>query len=748
MGTEETQNLFCSIDLELTGFDPEKEQILEVGFVLFSLGDKGFNIVEEWSRVFKPTVPVRPKIFGLTGIRQNELDEADTFSEWKDFIQLKIGNAVLVGHSISVDARFLEAAGIVLNGQQLDTLDLVQFILPTHHSYNLENLMHYFGVSHKQAHRALADAKANIIILEKLARIFNGFPEDLKNKIYKLIDKRFFPWEPVLKMDWSGENVDLSSKESQTKETTEYIFDGLEKNTVMVLPFAENLSENLGSYLSKKAEKSLLLVETDLEVLKLWEKGLGIGMFASENLFSSRKFEEFLDTPDLSLEEVRFLLKVLVWQTMNWQTKTILDLNLSFFGGQFKNRISGDRMQSNNEDSVLLCSYKVFLDNSSSFSSSERTLNISGLDKFVSALEQNLTVKAGWGYISQLLKSVYNPENDFGNKEYKNDVINLLASIDLFFGLILITIKAIKPVNEYVSLSDLDDFSKSKLARAAENLEAKLLKFPYSEVSSKIESYCSALKNFFIDEQGIVKWLEVSDSHCSLYQRPVLVNSFMKQISSSFKEINFVSSLGYKGLLEYYLIRLGLESVEEIKFISQKPLNIEVTALDQKNLSQGLLNVADGENLPAIILFEEPVSVKNFYDENYELLHKNGRVFALGYSGGTNKLFRNFSIQDKSLLLATKKYLAGQYPKKLSVNTLIIEKNNKTQMLLPYVKALKDFYGPKGLNLDVLLEIYDHFCMISVASPNTLNRIYVFSKDSGLDVALTVDFIDSICKSE
>jgi DNA polymerase III epsilon subunit-like protein len=38
---------YCSIDLELTGFDPLRDEILEVGFVFFTLGTADVQIESE-----------------------------------------------------------------------------------------------------------------------------------------------------------------------------------------------------------------------------------------------------------------------------------------------------------------------------------------------------------------------------------------------------------------------------------------------------------------------------------------------------------------------------------------------------------------------------------------------------------------------------------------------------------------------------------------------------------------------------
>ena len=69
-------------------------------------------MTEEWTQVFSPSKMVSPKILGLTGITLKELENAPKFSEHKDFLQSKLGDAVIVGHNIAFDTKFLETFGI------------------------------------------------------------------------------------------------------------------------------------------------------------------------------------------------------------------------------------------------------------------------------------------------------------------------------------------------------------------------------------------------------------------------------------------------------------------------------------------------------------------------------------------------------------------------------------------------------------------------------------------------------------
>src|SRR3989344_4719041 len=199
---------YCSLDIETSGFDPVKDEILEIGFAFFEIGksDKSdesevgsrIKITNEYSKVFKPEREVSETILALTGITNEELKGAPKFSEHLEEIQNKLKDAVLVGHNIGFDIKFLQGLGVKFSGTSIDTLDLVQFILPTHPSYNLENLMHYFGVPHIEAHRALADAKATLLVLEGLLKAYGGFPDSLKTEIKQIAESGKFPWLALL----------------------------------------------------------------------------------------------------------------------------------------------------------------------------------------------------------------------------------------------------------------------------------------------------------------------------------------------------------------------------------------------------------------------------------------------------------------------------------------------------------------------------------------------------------------------
>jgi DNA polymerase III epsilon subunit-like protein len=77
---------YCSLDIEATGFDPEFNQIIELGFVIFDITGNKLEVIEKWEQVFNPGIPVEAKILGLTGITEQELLDAPEFASSFDFL--------------------------------------------------------------------------------------------------------------------------------------------------------------------------------------------------------------------------------------------------------------------------------------------------------------------------------------------------------------------------------------------------------------------------------------------------------------------------------------------------------------------------------------------------------------------------------------------------------------------------------------------------------------------------------------
>lgn len=729
MQVMENLKSYCSLDIETTGFDPLTEEILEVGFVFFEITKKGLKITEEWTQVFKPTKKVSPKILGLTGISLSELEKAPQFSEFKEFLQAKLGEAVIVGHNIAFDTKFLESNGLRFSGQLLDTMDLVQWLLPAHHSYNLENLMHYFKVPHTEAHRALADAKAALRVLERLLGIYTELPETVKTEVEEIIKPFNFAWQPLLSVRASKKadrsllaKKSLAASASSSKTLEAYRNFKPVSGVVYDFPLFSDYAGVLLEKLKKSKSKSLLVLPKKHQVMEVWKSGLAHAVFQPGESFDKPSLEALIKKPQKTSEEARFALKLLVWQATNWQTEYLLDLNLTFFGGQFRSLVAKTDFVLNKEAKVWVCDTQTFLDLTREPGAlKERFVAITGLPELETALGLGISHRVSWGFVSFILKSYYNPDTETGSESHKALVKEALNDADLFFGLASGLLRQNPEGFEYFRVSgeaeDSENYTKVK--QAAQNYSAKLAAVAQSLGAKALQEAAQNLSAFFEILPNRVKWVELAEGRCVFYDNPINLKEPMETALKSCARSCFADSLRQPKVIQLFLARLGLGS---LKVQTIDPALSQSQAVLQGDLFSGWLNKTKVDclikpaalssleikaclapkHLPAVVLFAGPLQVKEFYEQNYEEIQAYANILSQNHSGGNNKLFRNFEIYPKSVLLATDKLilkylgdLAGGAVATLPVKTLILGHLPFEQYTHPYLEAVaKTFERP------------------------------------------------------
>lgn len=696
-----SDQLYCSVDLEFTGFDPSRDQILEIGFAFFRMTEKGAEITEQWSQVFKSSIEVHPKILGLTGITQEELDAAPDFNEYREFLQEKLGDAIIVGHNPVMDVKFLEAYGLTLSGKIIDTLELVQFILPVHHSYNLENLVHYFGIKHHNAHRALGDAISTAAVLENLLRVYAGFSDKLKKELQSVASRTEFLWQQLLEVNL--EKKDLEQNDSLQHLGTISNLQSLELSAELITidPTPDNHEARVALGLKDKPS-TVFAVEDSATVMKLWKDGLVHGVFRSEDTFSKGAFEKFLKSATTP-EELRFCLKVIVWLHTNWQTEVVFDLNISFFGGQFRQFIVGGTPRINSEavlclDYISLQTLAVAEKNATDFKN--RQLVIADIQNFEKFMSTGFGTRLSWSGVLYSLKLFYNPETDFGNMDVKEDVMAALVSADLFFGLVYMLLHQTFPNNQYATIEELErshDPILNRLHRAAENLREKILVVHDKIGTTELNRTLGFLENFFQPTEGRVKWVTIDERNLSFADQPIDIADSVDKILKEFAGVRFTDYITTSELLSYLVDRLGLHTdISEFAKLSEHliPSNLQVVPSVNVLTDIQLYEETAHSPLPLIIIFPDLSSVKEFYNAHYPKIKESAALFAQGYSGGGNKMFRNFSIKENSVLLVTADFMAKQNYK-ISAQTLIFTGLPNVERDHPYTSAVIKHWAGK-----------------------------------------------------
>ena len=177
-----TQNL-AFIDTETTGFDPEKQEIIQIGLVLISQEEENgvtkYKILEELDLKVKPA---HIETAEPGALRVNGYDEADwvfaySLKEAMTILAKKTEGAIMVAHNLPFDYGFLMKAfsmtGIPnkMHFHKLDTISIA-FAKSKKRGdidkFSLHHLCSIFGIENKKAHTALADARATYELYKKL----------------------------------------------------------------------------------------------------------------------------------------------------------------------------------------------------------------------------------------------------------------------------------------------------------------------------------------------------------------------------------------------------------------------------------------------------------------------------------------------------------------------------------------------------------------------------------------------------
>ncbi|HYF94468.1 MAG TPA: exonuclease domain-containing protein [Symbiobacteriaceae bacterium] len=164
-----TIGLACFVDTETTGFKAGKDEIVELGLILFAYDrstGQVLGVVDEYEGQREPTCPI-PKaasdVHGLTKqmLRGKQLD----FTRINGLFQRA---EFLVAHNARFDGPFL---GHLLPQTAampwLCSMNGVDWRSRGFQSKGLQNLLQDHGVTPEKAHRALADARAALTLLAR-----------------------------------------------------------------------------------------------------------------------------------------------------------------------------------------------------------------------------------------------------------------------------------------------------------------------------------------------------------------------------------------------------------------------------------------------------------------------------------------------------------------------------------------------------------------------------------------------------
>ena len=156
------------LDFESTGLNTGKARIIEIGAVKLADGE----ITEELSILVDPEQPLGPEITELTGISDAMLQGQKKAAEALPELMAFIGDLPIAAHNAHFDASLMKAElkrlGLTMSMPALDTLAYARKLYPQLKSFRLAALCKHLGVSLKNAHRAVHDARAAALCLKHM----------------------------------------------------------------------------------------------------------------------------------------------------------------------------------------------------------------------------------------------------------------------------------------------------------------------------------------------------------------------------------------------------------------------------------------------------------------------------------------------------------------------------------------------------------------------------------------------------
>ncbi|MCX7984725.1 MAG: 3'-5' exonuclease [Bacteroidetes bacterium] len=160
---------FVVVDVETTGLSPLNDRITEIAMMKIQNG----VLVDEFSTLINPLVPIPPAITAITGIDTLMVQNAPTAREIVPTIVSFLGNSIFVAHNAPFDWGFvcqtaLRENNILLTNPILCTVKLSKKILPHLRSKTLGVVTAALGIRIPARHRASGDAYATALLLLKL----------------------------------------------------------------------------------------------------------------------------------------------------------------------------------------------------------------------------------------------------------------------------------------------------------------------------------------------------------------------------------------------------------------------------------------------------------------------------------------------------------------------------------------------------------------------------------------------------
>jgi ATP-dependent DNA helicase DinG len=164
-------SIYVALDVEATGMDPSRDEIIEIAALKF----REDRAIGRWHSLVRPRGSVPFNITTLTGINNADVQNAPRFNAVAADLQKFIGRSPIVGQSPQFDLEMLASAGLRLRNPQYDTFELATILLPELPAYNLGSIAGRLNGEAYSSHRAMADVETTVEVFLALRRLLENY---------------------------------------------------------------------------------------------------------------------------------------------------------------------------------------------------------------------------------------------------------------------------------------------------------------------------------------------------------------------------------------------------------------------------------------------------------------------------------------------------------------------------------------------------------------------------------------------
>lgn len=156
------------LDVETTGLNPYKDEVVELAMILFRYDETGRidpDSIEEYTGLREPSVPISPDATRIHGLRMEDVVGRRLDEQWVRSLASRAD--FFIAHNVRFDKPFVERLfpSVFRKKPWLCTCHDVDWSARGLKSKNLGVLAEHHRIPHENAHRALGDARATLALL-------------------------------------------------------------------------------------------------------------------------------------------------------------------------------------------------------------------------------------------------------------------------------------------------------------------------------------------------------------------------------------------------------------------------------------------------------------------------------------------------------------------------------------------------------------------------------------------------------